>query len=85
MIRKLLSDLNETELPVWKMTRNPFCTVEDIIPDNMQKFFDMKCNSTTKDDFEHTPLNELKKIKKPCLKQKQTASTHQGDKQYGNN
>ena len=47
------SDLNDTKLPIWKMTRNPFRTSEDILPDNLQEeFIEMKCNSTAKDDFE---------------------------------
>ena len=32
-------DLNDTELPIRKMTRNPFCTTEDILPDNLQEEF----------------------------------------------
>ena len=52
-------DLNDTELPIWKMARNPFCTTEDILPDNLQEFIEMKCNSTAKDDFEVMPLNEF--------------------------
>ena len=53
-------DLNGTELPIWTMTRNPFRTTEDILPDNLQeKFIEMKCNSIAKDDFEVMPLNEF--------------------------
>ena len=53
-------DLNDAELPIWKMTRNPFRTTEDILPDNLQEeFIEMKCNSTAKDDFEVMPLNEF--------------------------
>ena len=32
-------DLNDTELPTRKMTRNPFHTTEDIFPDNLQEEF----------------------------------------------
>ena len=32
-------DLNDTELPIRKMTRNPFRTTEDILPDNLQEEF----------------------------------------------
>ena len=53
-------DLNDTVLPIWKMTRNPFHTTEDILPDNLQEeFIEMKCNSIAKDDFEVMPLNEF--------------------------
>ena len=42
------------------MTRNPFCTTKDILPDNLQEeFTEMKCNSTAKDYFEVMPLNEF--------------------------
>ena len=42
------------------MTRNPFSTTEDILSDNLQeKFLEIKCNSTAKDDFEHMSLNKL--------------------------
>ena len=53
-------DLNDTELPIWKMTRNLFRTTEDILPDNLQEeFVEMKCNSTAKDDFKVMPLNKF--------------------------
>ena len=53
-------DLNDTELPIWKMTWNPFRTTEDILPDNSQEeFIETKCNSIAKDDFEVMPLNEF--------------------------
>ena len=47
-------DLNDTELPMWKMTRNPFRTTEDILPNNLQEEF-----IEIKDDFEVMPLNEF--------------------------
>ena len=38
------SDLNHAELLVWKMTRNPFSTTEDILLYNLQKeFLEMTC------------------------------------------
>ena len=53
-------DMSGTELPVLKMTRNPFSTIEDILPDNLQeKFLEMKCNSTAKDDIERKPLTRF--------------------------
>ena len=53
-------DLNDTELPIWKMTRNPFRINKDILPDNLQEeFLEMKCNCTAKDDFEVMSLNEF--------------------------
>jgi hypothetical protein len=53
-------DLAYTELPDWKMTRNPFRLNEDILPDDLQEeFLEMKCNSTAKDDFESMPLNDF--------------------------
>ena len=33
------ADLNDTELPIRKMTRNSFRTTEDILPDNLQEEF----------------------------------------------
>ena len=42
------------------MTRNPFCTTKDILPDKLQEeFLEIKCNSTAKDVFERMPLNEF--------------------------
>ena len=32
-------DLDETELSIWKMTRNPFRVAEDVLPDNLQEEF----------------------------------------------
>ena len=53
-------DLDDTKLPIWKMTRNPFRVAEDIFPDNLQEeFLELKCNSTAKDDFEVMPLNDF--------------------------
>ena len=53
-------DLNDTELPIWKVTRNSFKINEDILPDNLQeKFLEMKCNGTAKNDFGVMPLNEF--------------------------
>ena len=53
-------DLNDTELPIWKMTRNPFRINEYILPDNLQEeFLEIKCNCTAKNDFEVMSLNEF--------------------------
>ena len=41
-------DLGDTELVEWKMTRNPFRISEDILPDNLQEEFSMKCNSAAR-------------------------------------
>ena len=46
-------DLNDTDLPQWKLTRNPFRINEDILPDCLQEeFLELKHNSNAKDDFE---------------------------------
>ena len=53
-------DLDNTEFPIWKMTRNPFRVAQDILPDNLQEeFLELKCNSTAKDDFQVMPLNDF--------------------------
>ena len=53
-------DLNDTKLPIWKMTRNHLRINEDILPDNLpEEFLEMKCNCTAKDDFEVMSLNEF--------------------------
>ena len=53
-------DLGNVELADWKMTRNPFRINEDILSDNLQEeFLEMRCNSTAKDDFEATSLNDF--------------------------
>ncbi|XP_076799889.1 protein FAM200C-like [Clavelina lepadiformis] len=53
-------DLGDTELPEWKITRNPFRLNEDILSDDLQEeFLEMKCNSTAKDDFEAMPLTDI--------------------------
>jgi len=53
-------DLGDTELPEWKMTRNPFRLNEDILPDDLQEeFWEMKCNSSAKDNFEAMPLTDF--------------------------
>ena len=42
-------DLDDTELQIWKMTRNPFRVAEDILPDNLkEEFLELKCNTTAK-------------------------------------
>ena len=51
-------DLDDNKFPIWKMTRNPFHVAEDILPDNLQEeFLELKCNTTSKNDFEVMPLN----------------------------
>lgn len=53
-------DLENSELPEWKMTRNPFLVDEDILDDDLQEeFLEMKYNSTAKDDFENMPLDNF--------------------------
>nr|XP_039257154.1 protein ZBED8-like [Styela clava] len=53
-------DLNDTELPEWKLTRDPFRVDEDILPSNLQEeFLDMKFDSSAKDDFEAMPLTDF--------------------------
>ena len=37
--KRYFPDLGDTELPEWKMTRNPFRLNEDILPDDMQEEF----------------------------------------------
>ncbi|XP_077975498.1 zinc finger BED domain-containing protein 5-like [Styela clava] len=53
-------DLNDTELPEWKLTRDPFRVDEDILPSNLQEeYLDMKFDSSAKDDFEAMPLTDF--------------------------
>ena len=53
-------DLGDTELPEWKMTRNPFRLNEDILPNDLQEeFLEIKYNSTAKDDFETMTLTDF--------------------------
>ena len=54
------SDLGNVKLTEWKMTRNPFQIIEDILLKELQEeFLEMKCNSTAKDDFEAMSLNNF--------------------------
>ena len=57
---RYFTDLGNVELVDWKMTRNSFRINEDIRSNNQQEeFLEMKCNSTSKDDFEAMSLNNF--------------------------
>ena len=54
------SDLDDSELLIWNMSRNPFLFNEDILPNNLQdEFLELKCNSTAKDSYKAMPFDDF--------------------------